>query len=157
MWKSLGLCALIAVLGCASTPPAPPVPRTAVDVNASFGKTWDAVIDVFAARNISIKTLDRASGLIVAERQAVAPDEARSLADCGTAFGVQVRAEAAFWNVLVRGDSTHATVRATVRFTEGGEGSRITSRETECSSRGGWESALEGRVKAAAEGKTASR
>jgi len=137
--------------GCATLPPAPPAPHTAVAVNAPFGKTWDAVIDVFAARNIAIKTLDRSSGLIVAEPQTVAASDARDLADCGTALGIPLRADAATWNILVRGDSTHATVRATVRFIQSG------TVVHDCSSRGVWETALETSVKDAAEGKAGSR
>jgi hypothetical protein len=30
-------------------PPAPPTPRDATLVSASMGRTWDAVIDMFAA------------------------------------------------------------------------------------------------------------
>ncbi|MGH9897071.1 MAG: hypothetical protein ACREA0_34765, partial [bacterium] len=59
--------ALVASIGCGYQPPAPPMPRDATEVTASFGRTWDAVIDEFADRNIPIRTIERASGLIATE------------------------------------------------------------------------------------------
>ena len=118
-------------------------------MQASFTKTWDAVIDVFAERNISIKTLDRTSGLIVAEPMQVGRTAGEAYADCGAVMGMAIPASAATWNILVRGDTAVTTVKATVRFlnvTTGRYGST-----TECSSRGSWEQELEQRVKTAAE------
>jgi hypothetical protein len=138
------LCALAA---CMPAPPAPPAPRTAMSVNASFGKTWDSVIELFATRNIGIKTVDRSSGLIVAEVQRVVSQDA-SLADCGqNLYHQSFSPDLAYWNVLVRGDSTSSTVRANVRFTSS------SSIAKECSSKGAWEFDLEQAVKAAAEAK----
>lgn len=146
---------IIGVGACSTTPPAPPVPRSAVPVNASFGRTWDAVIGLFADRNIPIKTVDRSSGLIVAEAQAISASAwSDSLADCGaTTLGAHYRATAASWNVLVRGDSTRSTVKATVRFVAGNPSFPSANAGVECSSRGNWELALEQRVKSAAEEK----
>jgi hypothetical protein len=47
--------------------PAPAQPRQPTAVAASFGKTWDGVIDEFASRNIPIKAMDRASGFIATD------------------------------------------------------------------------------------------
>ena len=132
-------------------------PRSGTEVNGSFGKTWDAVIDFFSSKNIQIKTVDRASGLIVAEPATVASNDAPGLADCGTIMGAPIRATAATWNVLVRGDSTRATVKATVRFTYGGQSEgglfQQSSPIKDCSSRAVWEKDFEAGVKAAAEAK----
>src|SRR5919202_1864412 len=70
---------------CATVmPPAPPVPRAApTEVAASFGKTWDAVIDELTSRNIPIKTVDRSSGLIATDPLTVASDIG-DVADCGS-------------------------------------------------------------------------
>lgn len=145
--KSLIGLMIVAAAGCMPAPPAPPAPRTAMPVSASFGKTWDAVIDLFATRNIAIKTVNRSSGLIVAEPQTVSSAD-ESLADCGqNIYHQQFRPSEAFWNVLVRGDSVSSTVRASVRFVS------ATSIAKECSSKGTWESDLERQVKTAAEAK----
>lgn len=142
--------ALVLLAACTITPPAPPTPRSGTAVAASFGKSWDAVIDIFAERNIPIKTVDRASGIIVAEPQSVAT-RIDSLADCGTVIGRAIYPDRATWNVLVRGDSTRSTVKATVRFTQGGTPGD--PQLVECSTRGIWETALEQGVKANAERK----
>jgi predicted small lipoprotein YifL len=148
---------LAALAACGQyVPPAPAAPRSGTTVNAPFAKTWEATVDVFAERNIQIKTIDRASGIIAAEPQSLTTIAADSLADCGhssTGGALQdrmARTESATWNVLVRGDSTKATVKATVRFAFV---SGLNGQTYECSSTGRWEKALEQRVKSAAESK----
>ena len=120
--------AFVALLfGCAkySPPPAAP-PRDATVVAASAGQTWDAVIDLFAARNIPIRTIERVSGLIVTDNLSVG-EEGVFWADCGKIKGVAapkreegmptyVGPNRATYNVLVRGDSASAKVKATVRW-----------------------------------------
>lgn len=127
-------------------------------VEASFGRTWDSVIDVFAERNVLIRTLDRASGFVVAETQSVNAEDAVEFADCGTDAMRNPRiASNATWNLLVRGDSTRSTVKASVRFVRlystRGALSPIQDATQECSSLGIWETQVEDAVKARAEGK----
>lgn len=149
--RNLALAVLVAsIVGCVPpVPPAAPAPRQAMVVAAPLNRTWDATIDVFAERNIQIKTIDKASGLIVAEPQKTSD---ATIADCGkNMYGMAVLPTDATWNVLVRGDSATSTVKATVRFmsiTTGTYGSSV-----ECSSRGSWETSLEERIKVSAEAK----
>lgn len=141
---------LVAAFGCASAPRQAPE-RQPTSVAASFGQTWDAAIDIFAAHNIPIKTLDRSSGLIVAEQSRVGPSDVAKFADCGKRLMAVVTAGVtgdvgparADYNVLVRGDSTRATVRVTAHFTEH-SGRR-------CTTRGVFESEVEAAVKSGAE------
>jgi hypothetical protein len=130
-------------------PPAPPSPRDAVEVHASIARTWDAVIDLFGARNIPIRTIERASGIIATEPLIVGA-EGRTWADCGTDQSGRLRPNTAIYNVLVRGDGGSATVKATVRWTRvlaPGQG-------IQCSTTYVWERALENDVKARAEDPT---
>jgi hypothetical protein len=145
--------ALLAAGACTPVPPAPPEPREATPVGASFGRTWDAVIDVFAARNIPIKTIERVSGLIATDPMAVArPGGGQSpYADCGKVMGLAIPPDRATYNVLVRGDSSQSTVKVTVRWTQGG--TPDDPRLIECSTKGVWESEAEQAVKARAEGR----
>lgn len=151
------------VAGCIqSVPPAAPSAHQATAVAASFGRTWDAVIDDFAANNIPIRTVERASGFISAEPVRVplttrngyarTPDPN---ADCGstTILGYAQPTEATY-NVLVRGDSAAATVRATVRWRRapGGEAPTV-----DCTTRGAWEQAFEATVKRRAESPATAR
>jgi hypothetical protein len=151
MLERIAVAALILQQGgsCASAPPAAPAQRQPTQVSASFGKTWDAVIDYFAENTVSIRSMDRASGFVAAEP--VTSEISPELADCGSTLGTPFTANAATYNVLVRGDRTTAKVKATIRFvrvTSGTYGSTI-----DCSSTGRWESRLEDRVKAQAEGR----
>lgn len=138
---------------CASVPPAPPVQRTGTDVAAPFGKVWDAVIDDFARQNIAIRTMDRASGFISAEPMRVSNGDSgrqpHPMADCGQLMmGMYNWPTMATYNVLVRGDSTRAVVRTTVRWT-----TPQANTVNECSTKGVWESRFEADVKARAEGR----
>jgi hypothetical protein len=127
-----------------------------MEVVAPFGKTWDATIDMFATRTIQIKTLDRSSGLIVAEPQTVS--EYSDFADCGSFMYAPIKPSAATWNVLVRGDSSKSTVRATVRFVSVRANPMALSAKAEpvtvdCSSNGSWETQFERAIKETAEKK----
>lgn len=134
---------------CVTAPKTAPE-RVATPVSASAGKTWDAVIDIFAERNIPIRTMERASGFIAAEPALVEQKDGERWADCGGALGIKLGAERATYNVLVRGDSAHATVRATVLWDRPGAAQG-------CTTRGVWEQDFEGAVKARAEATTAAR
>lgn len=131
-----------------AAPPGPPAPHNATNVGASFGRTWDAVIDQFARRTIPIKTIERASGLIATDELKVDSTYIQYV-DCGRAFGgaLYIPTDATF-NVLVRGDSTRSTVLVTVRWmsiARDGRSSAI------CSSLGTWETGFESTVKQTAE------
>lgn len=134
-------------VGCSAyQPPAPPTPREATEVDASIGSTWDAVIDMFAARNIPIRTIERASGIIATEELPVG-EEGKTWANCGQNNGVALSPSSAIYNVLVRGDSATSLVKATVRWTLTMSGSSV----LECSTSHEWERGLETAVKQRAE------
>jgi hypothetical protein len=144
--KLVRAAACVLVAGCTTyKPPPPPTPRDASLVAASMGQTWDAVIDLFATRNIPIRTIERASGLIVTDALRVG-QEGNTYASCGTKNGKVLAPDRATYNVLVRGDSSMATVRTTVLWTRTAE-----PIVPECTSTFIWERALETDVKARAE------
>jgi hypothetical protein len=160
MLRNAFICLVLpALVGCTPhyTPPAPAVSRSGTAVSASFGKTWDVVVGIFAERNIRIQTIDRASGLIVAQPQRVglAPDAADRLADCGTMSngGAHLYPTDAVWNVYVRGDSSASTIRATINFVWMNPMRTLAaaSAAQPCETRGVWEQDFEQRVKATVE------
>jgi len=144
-------CALL-LAGCSFgyKPPPAPAPREATRVDASVGHTWDAVIDLFAARNIPIRTIERASGLIASDLLGVneVDEKEGNWGSCGTVNGERIAPNYAIYNVLVRGDSATATVRTTVRWSHVLEKS---PRPRECTSTYVWERDLEQGVKERAE------
>lgn len=127
---------------CASLPPAPQ-PRADTPVSASFGRTWDAVVDYFARSSIPIKTIDRTSGLIAAETTRLAGDNSR--------YGVCINPLRSFapqggsFNVLVKGDSTRSTVRVTATWLA------APPVEAQCQTSDVWEKQFETAIKAKAE------
>ena len=132
--------------------PQPPVPRDATHVQGSAGQTWDAVVDLFAAKDIPIRTSERAFGFVATEDLAVGT-EGQGWADCGTLNAVHVGPEHAIYNVLVRGDSLSSSVKATVRWTYMAAKRGM----IECSTSYVWEEEFETEVKAHAEQARAAR
>ena len=127
---------------------------------ASMGRTWDAVVNQFAARNIPIRTIEKASGLIVTDQLSIGREGYR-WADCGLTGGGTSNYQKpplpvgssgpapeslgpthATYNVLVTGDSLESTVKATVRW--------VYNRK-ECATNHSWERSLELQVKQTAE------
>jgi hypothetical protein len=151
----------ITLVGCTPKPPGAPAPHSGMSVRAPFGKTWDAVIDVFAFQNIPIRTLERASGFVAAEVtsvEMVGQGKEHPWADCGRmARGIRggftnpiyFQPTDAFYNVRVKGDSVRSTVQVTVNWK---------SKESiyRCATRGVWESQTEEIIKSRAEGDTSS-
>lgn len=104
---------LVLAVACAGKPlppdPAPPAPRPPTPTGVGYDAAWNAVIAYFAENSVPIKTIDKASGLIVTEVQRVAqPNE---YAWCGWTVVLSHRTEgktvarrpdAASYNVLVR-------------------------------------------------------
>jgi len=128
-------------------------------VAASFSKTWDAVIDAFADKTVSLRTIDRTSGLIAADPVAVPYtledlEFPNVLANCGkgNVTGLAPRfvpPTIASYNVRVRGDNVVSTILVTVRRTT--NASRTFEAGTLCSSTGLWEGQFETIVKTKAE------
>ncbi len=129
-------------------PPEPASPRDATPVSATAGQTWDAVIDLFAARNIPIRTIEKASGLIASDELAVDPADGPKWGDCGELGNNHYYPNEAVYNVVVRGDSAGASVRTTVRWTHrtGGD-----DPDRDCATTYVWEEGLETEVKSRAE------
>lgn len=146
--RSAGLLAALLLAACRATLPAPAAPRDGTPIVASFGKTWDATIDAFADRGVSIETLDRSSGLIVPAGRSYAPGsalvETLDYADCGkSALGIEIVPLTVKYNVVVRGDSVRSTVLVRAFYR--------TEEEARCSSKGRFESEAEAAIKARAE------
>lgn len=164
------LIAAVATLGtCVSyQPPQSPAPREGTQATAPFDSTWSAVVSYFASRNLSIRTIEKASGIIVAEagradllaNRPVQIDAngnhmyrngkpvlgAPVYADCGTIKGPPVDPITGAFNVFVRANGAGSIVKASVRYTS----QYLTAAgpiAVECVSLGKWESELEALVK----------
>lgn len=164
---------LVAAAGCiAYVPPPPESARPATSVAGSYDSTWAAVVSYFADRNLPIRTIEKASGIIVAEAlrsdlvnrypvlEANGKPKYRNgypvmgpavYANCGS-YGGDIDPASASFNVRVLGDATRSTVRVTTRF-RGMYGSGSSAQTVECTSTGKFESDLEAMVKKSVEQK----
>ncbi len=154
MTRVTAVTAAIALTACIKTvAPGPPVPHSPMQVNAPLEKTWDAVIDVFASKNIPVKTLDHSSGFIVAEEMRVPPPEKRgeasAYADCGSYNRIPLFPTRANYNIRVKGDSTRSSVQVTVFWKNVYD--LNTGATTDCSTSGVWETDAETEIKKRAE------
>jgi len=111
--------------------------------NASFDETWSRAIEVFASKNIPIKTLEKDSGIIVAENELVSTSDMAGAASCPSSVLATPFAGVMNFNVFVRAvgaNSTNVTVNTAYRMTyrdmNGGTISQI------CNSNGSVERAL---------------
>jgi hypothetical protein len=147
--KSRHAVASLAVLLLSScmSPPKPAPKRASVAVAASFGRTWDATLNLFASRRIQVVSKDRKEGTITTEAVVLGnPDT--TWADCGKS-GVQnkvLHPELGRATAKVQGDSTASEIHVSVMWL-----SSAGQVVAECSSSGKWESAFESEVKRRAE------
>lgn len=100
------LCAV--VLASCATPPKQTVFDKTRTFSLSKDATWERLLSFFTSNNIQIKTIEKDSGVIYAER-AIAD---KSMADCGENALAMENGRPAAMNVFVRpvGDKTEVTV-----------------------------------------------
>lgn len=136
----------VVLIGCTPQAPKVGVEIKPVPVNNSFTKTWDAVIDYFATASVPVKTLERASGIIITEDMRVGLADALKWGDCGAdPMGTPYPVRSAAYNVRVQGDSAQSTVRVTAVW-------RSPGGMFDCTTKGVYELDLMRRIKARAEG-----
>lgn len=112
--RLIGIGALIA--GCASTPQSYSFDNSAVS-QKSFNQTWGDVIEFFAENNIPIKTLEKDSGLVVAETESLSDQEITLMADCPSSALASSDANIANYNVFVRETDAGVRVQVNTKFT----------------------------------------
>lgn len=155
--RKASVIAVLALAGCLEViPPTPAPARPQATIDASVDATWDAVIEVFASENIPIQTLDRSSGLLVAERVRVSRSDADRWASCGgVKHGLdpvrEIHATHAAFNVLVRSRGEGSTARVTVHWISRNPNDPMRPDHVECETTNEWEAGLEARIKRTAE------
>ena len=163
----LGLTVMVACFRY--TPPAAVPVRQATAIAAPFDSTWSAVITFFAENNIPIRTIEKASGIIVAEPSRFAMQNRTPLlgsngkqkrdlggmklqsppiyADCGVTKGLPPADPAtAIYNVRVQGDGARSSVQVNVKYT-GFQANNPGTGDAICVSTGKFETDLESFVK----------
>lgn len=115
MIKLSVIIAAMTLVGCANIPPPVIKIENKVTINKSFDATWEKIIGYFAENNIDIRTIEKSSGILAAERETFSD----SYADCGkpSIFLDPNPKLTAKYNVFVtkKGDLAD-TVKITARF-----------------------------------------
>lgn len=101
----------LCLAGCATAPAHIPIENSRA-IPLSKDVVWSNLVEYFAAGNIAIKTIEKDSGIIYAERMFSRGSDLSAYADCGTAAMATPVGGAADLNVFVR--ETAAGVNATV-------------------------------------------
>lgn len=121
----------------------------------------------FAERNIPITTIEKASGVIMAElKNGLIPNRTPATdskakdgsikqspplyADCGTRDGVGYDPTGVIYNIRVTGDATKSAAQVNAKYTQDGSG--VGNSFFVCSSTGKWESDVQAFIKSRAEG-----
>jgi hypothetical protein len=175
----LSLCAAMSLSACVTgyvPPPANLSPRVATEVGAPYDSTWAIVVSYFADHNIAIRTIEKASGIIVAEaaRADLLPNRRWKVdslgntisvngapvpgpgvyAECGSYNDAPIDPQTGAFNVRVLGAATRSTVRVNVRYLAArpllASAVKVPA-VLECTSTGRWETELEASVKLIAE------
>lgn len=99
------------------TPPQTyPAPEP-ITASASYGRVWDATVDVLTGSSTPIKTIDRASGVILTDLMRISDEQGERYADCGKGgVGTRWVADRVSYNVRVTGDSARGAVRVVALF-----------------------------------------
>jgi hypothetical protein len=143
-------CALLAA--CVRLPEPTSAPRPPAPISASVARTWDAVIDQLGEQAIPLRSMEKASGFIATQTIAMqgVTTEPTKWADCGTFASFHFAPTAVEYTILVRGDSTRASVRSSARYLLV-KNDGTSAGPTECVSNGVFEASFEESVKRRAE------
>lgn len=91
--RRIALLVVFALQACTSFEYVPPVgthPKVSVDSPKGFDETWQAIIESFAETNTSIKTIEKVSGLVTAERMVPVSEIGAGYVDFGSISRVDV-------------------------------------------------------------------
>ncbi len=106
---------------------------------------WERVVEYFASNNLSIKTIEKDSGLIAAERMIGTPRQGGDLAgwaSCGSSALEIAVAQSVDLNVFVRPASGGTNVTVNTNFTERRQMGQYPATTVTCNSNGKLETRL---------------
>lgn len=129
MTIKLGTAVAVVCLGlasCATAPALIPI-ETSRAIPLSKDEVWSNLVEHFATSNIAIKTIEKDSGIIYAERMFSSVNDLREFADCGGATFMAPVGGAVDLNVFVREtpSGVNATVNARFRQTRASIGGNV--------------------------------
>ena len=133
--KKIAILILLTVSACAKPPEIHQVDKSKT-FNDSFETTWSRVIQFFTSNNIPIKTIDKSSGVIYAEKLNGTKEEGERYADCGTPGIALILSTKISMNIFVQklgSTQSKATINTTFSQIRQFDGRTF---EANCNSRG---------------------
>lgn len=122
---------LLGLAGCATAPVPTDFDNTRV-YSKSKDEVWTSLVAFFATNNIQIKTIEKDSGVIYAERSSFD----KVMADCGLDYLYVDVTNVASFNVLVIPRGAQTSVTVTSEFKAGRLGPYNATKVTQCLSTG---------------------
>lgn len=127
---------LIGLSACVTAPAVIPIENSRA-IPLTKNEVWANLVEYFATSNIAIKTIEKDSGIIYAERMFARGNDLAGHADCGAAALAAPVGGAADLNVFVRETNTGVNATVNARYRQ----SRLsawdgTVSSTECASLG---------------------
>jgi hypothetical protein len=127
---------LIGLSACVTAPAVIPIENSRA-IPLTKNEVWANLVEYFATSNIAIKTIEKDSGIIYAERMFARGNDLAGYADCGAAALAAPVGGAADLNVFVRETNTGVNTTVNARYRQ----SRLsawdgTVSSTECASLG---------------------
>lgn len=117
---SFAIVSALALSACATPPASYNVVNNRV-VPESKDVVWERVVSFFATNNLSIKTIEKDSGIIAAERMISSPTTSGGIlgwADCGVNAMAPARSQGIDLNVFVRPQGQATQITVNTRFNE---------------------------------------
>lgn len=145
------LLATASLAACATAPQTYTFDKARV-VPESKDVVWERVVEFFAMNNLSIKTIEKDSGIIAAERMISTPSQDGNIAgwaSCGTGMLTIPTAQTVDMNVFVRPAGAGTSVTVNTRFSETRQFADSPPQRVDCNSNG----TLEGMILGAAAGR----
>lgn len=102
--------------GCATPPQQRPI-QNSETYNTDFDVTWAHLMQFFTMNNIQVKTIEKASGVVYAERVLLDVDY-KLAADCGSPGLFAIQSTTVGLNVFVVPDAQRTKVTVNTTFTQ---------------------------------------
>lgn len=107
----------VSLSACATAPAFIPIENSRA-IPHTKDQVWSNLVEYFASSNISIKTIEKDSGIIYAERMFGGGSSVASMADCGSDVMATPISTSADLNVFVRETPTGVTTTVNARYNQ---------------------------------------
>lgn len=138
-WVTASIVVVLCTLAACETVPLSYDVESTRQIREPKSVVWPRLVEFFASNNISIKTIEMASGIIAAERQITDPEPGSNIfgwADCGVSPLATPQVQTIDLNVFLRETPEGSLVTVNTRFQEYRAIAQSDGRTVSCNSTG---------------------